>query len=234
MVDIYTEGYAGVTTRTLAEREREHIRARDTGDLKRVYRKWRQSPEATIEPVFYGTEEEVIAWEKDVRPTACIAWNIAPGGGKPGRECWYSDKWLDVELYNPKTWEEVIIGPGYWINDFVKDKVPELKQKSACDRTAFLMYGYQPSFANWEFRDSQLRNEIEIRLSTNWSELYLYSKQLNEYKYILKKDQNPFLKSIGITTTRNALNRLHLGRLKSLGEDKWIMISKTKYESETK
>lgn len=85
--DIFTQGYVGVSSRSLEDRIAEHIKtSKENG--KRVYVVHKAIRSIGIENLTYSTvlvgeEDYCYDVERKLRPTRSIGWNLAEGGSKP-------------------------------------------------------------------------------------------------------------------------------------------------------
>lgn len=78
--DILSEGYVGITRRTITERFEEHLVVGNQ-HLRNAIQKYGE--DVIVECVDQGTDEFCIQREKELRPIRGIGWNIAEGGGNP-------------------------------------------------------------------------------------------------------------------------------------------------------
>lgn len=82
--NIYSEGYVGITTKTIPKRFNDHKSAAKRGSTKRLYNAIRKYADSiSVAEVFEGTLEECLELEKYYRPLKHIGWNHGVGGNAP-------------------------------------------------------------------------------------------------------------------------------------------------------
>lgn len=82
-VDYFSEGYIGVTV-NLPRRIKTHLREVKQKKHTNEALLENLTNEIIITVLFEGIEEDCYNFERECRPTAGIAWNVAPGGAKGG------------------------------------------------------------------------------------------------------------------------------------------------------
>jgi hypothetical protein len=87
--DIYTEGYVGITKKTLKERVREHKKNRRNSIVAGKLRKHTNIVWSAVHVA--ETLEEALALEAKYRPTQFVGWNLQKGGELGVEPEWYSD-----------------------------------------------------------------------------------------------------------------------------------------------
>ena len=86
--DIYTEGYVGITKKTLRERVREHKKNKSNSVVAGKLRKHTDLVWSVVHTV--ETLEETLALEAKYRPTSCVGWNLQKGGELGVEPEWYA------------------------------------------------------------------------------------------------------------------------------------------------
>ena len=82
--NIYTEGYVGITTKTVKIRFNGHNCAARKGDTTRLYNAMRKYGNLIqVETIFEGSEEECLFLEHYYRQSGNIGWNHGVGGKAP-------------------------------------------------------------------------------------------------------------------------------------------------------
>lgn len=81
--DVFSEGYVGYTSRTAADRFKEHLYSKNKDDtlLCRYLRK--HALDIVVETLCVAVEEYCLEVERLLRPSRNIGWNNAVGGGLP-------------------------------------------------------------------------------------------------------------------------------------------------------
>lgn len=86
-VDIFTQGYVGVTTKSLSKRMNQHRYTANKGNnaniISKAIRKYGDS--LTIEPILIGSLDYCLDMERKLRPVAGIGYNSAEGGRLVGK-----------------------------------------------------------------------------------------------------------------------------------------------------
>lgn len=80
--DYLTEGYIGITDRTLEERLLDHKREAPNKHFQNAINKYGWD-NLIKEVIFEGSEEDCLLFENYLRAEECVGWNVAIGGGKP-------------------------------------------------------------------------------------------------------------------------------------------------------
>lgn len=80
MIDIFQQGYVGVTSLSLEKRLLQHKNNKARSVVSKALKKY---SDCVIECVFEGTEEECLSQESRYRPSENVGWNIAKGGSVP-------------------------------------------------------------------------------------------------------------------------------------------------------
>ncbi len=94
--DVKTEGYVGITSRSLTNRMQQHLKYAHAGaniPLSNAIRKYNN---LIVEVLVIGTEEYVLGLENKLRPTLNIGWNIREGGSETVSEM-MKQKWSNPE-----------------------------------------------------------------------------------------------------------------------------------------
>jgi len=86
--DIYTEGYIGITKKTLKERVREHKKNKSNSVVAGKLRKYTDLVWSVVHTV--ETLEEALALEAEYRPTQLVGWNLQKGGELGVEPEWYA------------------------------------------------------------------------------------------------------------------------------------------------
>lgn len=88
--DVYTQGYIGITKKTLKERVREHKKNRKTSVVAGKLRQHDNLVYSVLHEV--ETLEEALSLEGEYRPSQGIGWNLQKGGEIGVEPEWYSIK----------------------------------------------------------------------------------------------------------------------------------------------
>lgn len=106
---MFTQGYIGVTSRSVEDRFKQHIYSAKIGSDYIVHKAITKYPDVVVTTMLIGTREYCFEIEQKLRPSEYIGWNIASGGGSSlvvfGREA--SDETrLKLSESLSKHWEE--------------------------------------------------------------------------------------------------------------------------------
>lgn len=83
--DIFSEGYIGVTTRSVATRYRKHLDSVNLGSAFTVHNAIRKyGEEIVVQTLLEASDEYCYEIENKLRPLGVIGWNLAVGGTTAG------------------------------------------------------------------------------------------------------------------------------------------------------
>lgn len=79
--DLFSQGYIGITTKSVAQRFRQHCNDADNGSDYIVHKAIRKyGADVVVEPILIGTLDYCLEVERKLRPTNYLGWNMAVGG----------------------------------------------------------------------------------------------------------------------------------------------------------
>lgn len=236
MTTDYSDGYIGITTRSIEERNKEHYRdAFVRNSVYKVHDRMREYENKVItDIIFEGSIEECLDLENKLRPNWNMGWNMAIGGGIPGSGSKTSHlpnhNWLDYRLLNTNTYEEIHIKSR---NDTKKLALRIDSKNGISGRRGnihLLLEGRIPTIYNLEFANEQLANRIKERAYKKWTHVYLINTD-NQIVSVYRGNERKFWKYFNKTVSGGRIKQLTSGRQKSIynwelaTEEEWFATS---------
>lgn len=131
--DINTEGYVGVTTRTIYQRLEEHKFNAPNKKLTNALKKY---TDVVIELVYEDTEENCYIKENELRPQINIGWNVAIGG----EVCNVTGRTKTEEEIN--AWRNTMLEIYGTLNTNTPERIEKAKQTREINGTKFNAVSY--------------------------------------------------------------------------------------------
>ena len=169
MTDVYSQGYAGITTRGVDVRNKEHFDAafRHNSPLTVHQAMRRYGDEVITDLIFGGTIDECLTYENELRPFPHIGWNMAIGGGRPGSGWRLSERWLDTRIWHDVHGEENM-SAAFHGGHMYKKYFQHLSRGHVSGGMSKMLCGMIYHYQGWELANLQLRERVRDRLSASW------------------------------------------------------------------
>lgn len=149
MTDPKTQGYVGVTTRSLSVRLNEHRKSCDNPHLRQAIEKYTDMLE--IIQLEVGADDVILEQERLHRPDANIGWNIAPGGGCPPN----SKTWWSAEHSNNA--RERMAGNSYKLNYEETEETRTRKKIAYAENYESRSHAQKNKSAEWKAKAAENR-----------------------------------------------------------------------------